>query len=233
MKAGLITYFVIGIILLLVFSILIYFIFPLLFKKIHQRKYSKFQEFPFEMIHAKTQYLPLGRFIVISSSVVMFLTSGFFLSCVSLFPSFLGMAMMVVIFSGIASLGFAATWLIRADIHVKTHLFFFLIFGFGSALLDFSNILALSHFPYEKLALKVTFLSLLILLALMKLVILMNPKLAHWPKLESTMDESGAMSTERPKIFVLAFSEWLLIGLHFISAILGLAFYFISVMPLL
>ena len=233
MKAGLITYFVIGIILLLVFSILIYFIFPLLFKKIHQRKYFKFQEFPFEMIHAKAQYLPLGRFIVISSSVVLFLTSGSFLSCVSLFPSFLGMAMMVVIFSGIASLGFAATWLIRADIHVKTHLFFFLIFGFGSALLDFSNILALSHFPYEKLALKVTFLSLLILLALMKLVILMNPKLAHWPKLESTMDESGAMSTERPKIFVLAFSEWLLIGLHFISAILGLAFYFISVMPLL
>ena len=233
MKAGLTTYFVIGILLLLVFSVLIYFIFPLLFKKLHERKYSKLQEFPFEIIHAKAQYLPLGRFIIIASSVVLFLTSGFFLSCVSLFPSYLGMAVMVVIFAGIASLGYAATWLIRADIHVKAHLFFFLIFGFGSALLDFGNILALSHFPYERVAYKVIFLSLLVLMGLAKLVILLNPKLAHWPKMESSMDESGAMSTSRPKIFVLAFSEWLLVGLHLLSAILSLTFFYISVLPLI
>lgn len=233
MKAALISYFALGTVLLVVLGVLIYFIFPALFKKIHSRKYSKLQEFPFEMIYAKSQYLPLGRFIIILSSAILFLASGFFLSSISLFPSYLGMAVMVVIFAGIASLGYAATWLIRADVHVKTHLFFFLIFGFSSALFDFDNVLALSHFPYERVGIKVLILSILIMLALAKLVVLLNPKLAHWPKMVSTMDESGAMSTVRPKVFVLAFSEWLMILLHFISSILGLVFFFISVLPLI
>lgn len=233
MKAALITYFVLATVLLLVFGLLTYFIFPLLFKRIHSRKYSKLQEFPFEMIHAKSQYLPLGRFIIILSSAILFLASGFFLSSISLFPSYLGMAVMVVVFAGIASLGYAATYLIRADVHVKTHLFFFLIFGFGSALLDFANILALSHFPYERVGIKVMILTILVVTSLAKLVILLNPKLAHWPKMVSTMDENGAMSTQRPKVFVLAFSEWLLILLHYISSILGLVFFFISVLPLI
>ena len=52
-------------------------------------------------------------------------------------------------------------------------------------------------------------------------IILLNPRLKNWAKLEKVVDEDGASSLKRPKPFVLAFSEWLIIFLSVISWLLA------------
>jgi hypothetical protein len=52
--------------------------------------------------------------------------------------------------------------------------------------------------------------------------IMVNPKLANWAKLESSVDESGAIVEKRPKYFVLAFSEWLVVLTGVVSSVLAI-----------
>lgn len=60
-------------------------------------------------------------------------------------------------------------------------------------------------------------------LAIFSLIIIFNPKLKDWYKMNATTSEDGTLSIERPKLFVLAFSEWLTILISFLS---GLIFIF-------
>ena len=57
-------------------------------------------------------------------------------------------------------------------------------------------------------------------IALAVAIILVNPRLKTWAKLEKVVDEDGASSLKRPKPFVLAFSEWIVIFLGVLSYIL-------------
>ncbi len=61
---------------------------------------------------------------------------------------------------------------------------------------------------------------LLFALTLFLFVIIMNPKLSKWTKMDSVTSEDGTISYVRPKFFVLAFSEWILIFSYFVSQIL-------------
>ncbi len=62
------------------------------------------------------------------------------------------------------------------------------------------------------------------LLCLCYLLLAINPRLSTWPKMKVVEEESGA-HLERPRPFVLAFSEWLSLGLEFLLfVIIGVAF---------
>ena len=61
------------------------------------------------------------------------------------------------------------------------------------------------------------------LLTIVMLIIVINPKLANWAKLESQDNGSGEKTYSRGKVFILALSEWLTIA---ISLIGELAFLF-------
>ena len=60
----------------------------------------------------------------------------------------------------------------------------------------------------------------LLMLALLSALLLMNPKMADWARLNSTMNEDGSTYTSRPKEFVLAATEWGLFLLNLLSALL-------------
>ncbi len=61
------------------------------------------------------------------------------------------------------------------------------------------------------------------LLALGMFAVIFNPKLLNWYRLDKETNDDGTISVTRPKIFPLAFSEWLSIAISFLS---GLIFIF-------
>ena len=66
--------------------------------------------------------------------------------------------------------------------------------------------------------------ALFVLAALFDLFVAFNPKLKDWTKLERYTNSDGSISYDRPKVFPLAFSEWLIIFSLFLSE----AIFFIS-----
>lgn len=56
---------------------------------------------------------------------------------------------------------------------------------------------------------------------------LLNPKLSNYAKLEQVSEKDGTLSYQRPKYFVMAFSEWLLTFLSEISFATILIFFYL------
>lgn len=66
--------------------------------------------------------------------------------------------------------------------------------------------------------------------ALISALLLINPKLKDWAKLEKNVGEDGLLSYHRPKRFVLPYSEWTLFFLGiFNDAIALIGFYFLTI----
>ena len=58
------------------------------------------------------------------------------------------------------------------------------------------------------------------LLVISALIVMFNPKITTWYKLESHENEDGSISVKRPKVFILAFSEWLMMLISFLASII-------------
>lgn len=65
----------------------------------------------------------------------------------------------------------------------------------------------------------------LAIISLLTLIIMLNPRLKNWPKLDYENNEDGTQRLKRPKIFILAFSEWLVIFLNVLTQIFILIAY--------
>lgn len=63
------------------------------------------------------------------------------------------------------------------------------------------------------------------ILGLFILAIMVNPRLRDWAKMNSQQNEDGTVVIVRPRIFVLALSEWLVIGLNLLVQIIILVAY--------
>ncbi len=57
------------------------------------------------------------------------------------------------------------------------------------------------------------------ILCLTAIIICLNPKLKYWANLQAEPNEDGSKSFKRPKYFVLAFSEWLMIFIILLNII--------------
>jgi len=94
-------------------------------------------------------------------------------------------------------------------INIKTHLFFdYILFAF--AFLCFVSIGFIDVFIFnnkkDPYYLIIGILSFLISLIL--LILIINPKLKNWAKLDESVNSDGEKIFIRPKFFVLAFTEW-------------------------
>jgi len=63
------------------------------------------------------------------------------------------------------------------------------------------------------------FVGFLFLFALASILLPLNPRLKHWADLEKVAEKDGTISFRRPKVFILALSEWLL----YLFALVGFA----------
>ena len=71
-------------------------------------------------------------------------------------------------------------------------------------------LLSISRKALENKALPLTFAVLSFLFALLSFLPLLNPKLNNYSKMENVTEKDGSSHLERPKYFVMAYSEWIL-----------------------
>ena len=185
-----------------------------------KRMFSILTDFPYEM-------MPKNR----KNYALIFLAGYFLLSLltnVSMFINFYDYAPTItglLIISAFLSLAYAFFNLrihkLTASLE-KSHLGRFFVMGLALILLTSINgIIFINLSRGHKLETLVFVLSIIMfVIALAVAIILVNPRLKTWAKLEKVVDEDGASSLKRPKPFVLAFSEWIVIFLGVLSYIL-------------
>ena len=185
-----------------------------------KRMYSILTDFPYEMTPKNGKNYAL-----------IFLAGYFLLSLltnVSMFINFYDYAPTItglLIISAFLALSYAFFNLrihkLTASLE-KSHLGRFFVMGLTLILLTSINgIIFINLSRGRKLETLVFVLSIVMfVIALAVAIILVNPRLKTWAKLEKVVDEDGASSLKRPKPFVLAFSEWIVIFLGVLSYIL-------------
>lgn len=185
-----------------------------------KRMFSILTDFPYEM-------MPKNR----KNYALIFLAGYFLLSLltnVSMFINFYDYAPTItglLIISAFLALSYAFFNLrihkLTASLE-KSHLGRFFVMGLTLILLaSINGIIFINLSRGRKLETLVFVLSIIMfVIALAVAIILVNPRLKTWAKLEKVVDEDGASSLKRPKPFVLAFSEWIVIFLGVLSCIL-------------
>ena len=185
-----------------------------------KRMFSILTDFPYEM-------MPKNR----KNYALIFLAGYFLLSLltnVSMFINFYDYAPTItglLIISAFLALSYAFFNLrihkLTASLE-KSHLGRFFVMGLALILLaSINGIIFINLSRGHKLETLVFVLSIIMfVIALAVAIILVNPRLKTWAKLEKVVDEDGASSLKRPKPFVLAFSEWIVIFLGVLSYIL-------------
>lgn len=96
--------------------------------------------------------------------------------------------------------------------HLKTHLLIttaMIIFSFATPFgIALSNAI---HFSSTNSAVSLTLSIVAAVICLFIFILIMNPKLSKWANLEQQKSPDGTVTYVRPKFFVLAFTQWLLI----------------------
>ena len=232
MKAVLLVYASLTVLFLVFGFVCFQFLLPKSYDNTHAKRYSRSQMFPAELLDSTEKYTVFARVFIIIVAIVMFLGSGYLLASISLLSSLQVISIFVLMGGVLASFGFAAQLLVNPLNNIRFHVFAFVFFGLMSALYDFGNIIAFTRIPGNS-ALPYILVVLLGLLGLGKIVLLLNPKLMHWAKLDSKMEEDGTMTYSRPKPFVLALTEWIFIYAHLASMAVGVLGALVLILPLL
>ena len=189
------------------------------YKDRNKKKYDFLSSFPFELVQGEVKKSFLSRFFFTAYGVT-YVASSFYILYLNPTLSFLNS---LGILLGIVSLFVFASML--ALIYVpaysfRLHLVSSVVFFAFSILADV--LMGLTYLNLYQAQLSMIALVIMIVnfaLAFFKGLILINPKLAHWTELDSSIGSDGVVTSSRPRPFVLAFSEWLVIFLNAISII--------------
>lgn len=191
------------------------------FHKKQKRPYDFRSDFPFELVQDEEPFFLLGRvFFVLWGS---FDAAGAFylVASISNHSSLLSLSVIFAIIALLRDVVLVALFYIPA-FRFKAH---FLAFVCSCAFTGFlgavgsiicANVRDIIGAP------AILFAILSGVLGLGAILVMINPKLSNWAKLESSVDESGAVTERRPKIFILAFSEWLVLFLGVVLSIVSL-----------
>ncbi|MDY5440852.1 MAG: hypothetical protein SPG64_01335 [Candidatus Enteromonas sp.] len=198
------------------------------FRRAHNgEKYSLLRHFPFEAYENKDKTTQMAHFLSVFGIVLSFLCSLLPLTLTA-FPDFsflLPLSILIAVLSLVEHGSFIALTYIPAY-DFKHHLTLVIVYSGASVLslvitgLSFMN---LGKAYSELNVVGMVLLCLFLLAALGVMLGLFTPKMDSWTKMESTMNEDGSTYTTRPKIFLLAFSEW---GIAIISELfIGIAIF--------
>ena len=106
---------------------------------------------------------------------------------------------------------------------LKAHLILVTVNIALSFLVPFSLAMAasFSYSSYKEVG-QLVFIILPALICIFIFILIMNPKLTKWALLDKKTNPDGSVSYVRPKIFILAFTEWLLFFSSVITEIIAL-----------
>lgn len=215
----------IGIILFASFLVLlfVFFIFYMVtgclsYKNRYKKNYDYLSCFPFEMSDSDDKNSHINKFACIGLAIIVAGSSFFLIYLNPTFSSLNSLGIVIGIITLFTMASFVGLNYIPAYVF-KYHLILSVVFFSLSALLDivigltFFNLY--SYLSMNKLAMTLAIICLVI--ALIKGLILVNPKLSKWTELQSSVGSDGVVTSSRPRPFILAFSEWLTLFLDILS----------------
>ena len=183
------------------------------FKKRFNKEYHLRSHFPYEFNYQ-------GRY---QDNIYGNLLYALFVACIIVFFVFFnsnfnnGYLIFALIAGGITLVSLTALVYIPID-QLRLHMTvaaLALIFSLG---LSFAIVLA-SYNKYKDSGSIPALISLIIsvVVTLIFVILLLNPKLAHWAEMDKETKSDGTVVLVRPKWFVLAYSEWMMFFLYLIS----------------
>ena len=178
----------------------------------HKKKFSFLTDFPYETFEKKRNHLGgLRVFIAFLVSEVL-VSASMFVNFYDASPDLIGLLILSALLTVVMIFLVIRIHTLSAG-REKIHLTRFYLMGLGLVLLSSVNgILFLNLSKGRESETAVLVLSIIqFVLALSVVFILINPRLKDWARLEKVVDEDGGTSLKRPKPFVLAFSEWIII----------------------
>lgn len=186
-----------------------------------EERYSFLTMFPFELFHGTSNLSTFGRWLFYLYAVLDAFAGIFMLLTHEYHEGLTGMAVLYLIVLTLKDVALILVATIPAY-QFKPHIFSFTFFG-GTSVLGavVACILFCNHAGIDP-TLSIVFALLSGLLGLILLGLLLNPKLSHWAELHATVEADGAIVTSRPRPFVLAFTEWLMIFLAGICSVISL-----------
>ena len=206
-------------------SFTIFMVFSMLnYKKRYNVTYNLRNMFPYEFNYETTfKDNLIGNIFLVATSV------GLVLFYVSFFQSMnnFGLPIITMVAGIVASVMMPFVSFVPIKM-IKMHLFVDVVFfimtflsiaSFGLIMLNEYQVFAQT----KSLAMAIVN----FVFALGVFLILMNPKLTHWGDLEEVENSDGTKYYKRPKFFVLAFSEWLIMFFMIASTVLGLITFYL------
>ena len=206
-------------------SFTIFMVFSMLnYKKRYNVTYNLRNMFPYEFNYETTfKDNLIGNIFLVATSV------GLVLFYVSFFQSIgsYGLPIITMVAGIVASvmmpfISFVPIKMIRMHLFVDV-LFFIMTFLTSASF----GLIMLNEYQVFMQAKSLVMAIVNFVFALGVFAILMNPKLTHWGDLEEVENSDGTKYYKRPKYFVLAFSEWLIMFFMIASTILGLITFYL------
>lgn len=199
------------------FLLLFFLMSLLLYRHNKKRSFSFKNEFPYELIDQKK--IKISLLVLFSLAGIGAFSFVFNALDFRILHSFL-----IVIFFAFAFSMFLVLFFYPAS-KPKVHtVFFYLANGFMIFVGIAMSLYFSEHFAHVEingsLVKKIFAFGVPLVLIVYFLLIIINPKLRNWPKLEEVVNKDGSINYVRPRVFVLALSEWLTLA--------GIVFFVVS-----
>ena len=199
-------------------------------RAIFKERYSVLNMFPYELsYHNQGRLLLFYRLFLYVYAAFSLTPALLLISKYFNYPSYLSYLVLIGGIFAISAVSFLTLHIIQAKF-VRLHSL--VVTGyFASSVLSAgaSSIFLINLFISDNGS-KPAFLALGIVVAVLGfliLAIMVNPRLREWAKMNSQQNEDGSVVIVRPRIFVLALSEWLIIFLNLLVQIIILIAYII------
>lgn len=198
------------------------------YQETFKAKFSLLNMFPYELsYHNQGMMIIIYRFflyvyVAFSISPALLMISKYYH-----FPGYVSYLIMVGILFVISAVSLLTLHIIQAK-YVRLHTIVATIFFAVSALTSGAVSIVLINLYISNNYVDIKFLMIGLMEAMLgfaTLLIMLNPRLRNWAQMNSTTDEDGTVVIERPRFFVLAFSEWLVIFINLAVQILLLIAY--------
>jgi hypothetical protein len=201
----------------------------LLAKRSQKKEYDFLSYFPYEFYEdSRGAYLGTRLF----QGLYLLATTGLSLYLLSSFYAYAGLGFSYLIGIAVFSFALGAVELLLTIVtprNPKEHLLLFYLFG-GLLSITVAMMGSFLYALYKKTpasgSVLLLFALILFFLALCAFLVLLNPKLQKWDRLEAQAEKDGTVTFVRPRPFVLAASEWLLIALHLLALLVATFGYF-------
>ena len=183
----------------------------MIYRFVNQKKLSYFNIFPYEILENADHKLSLPYRIILAiycgfgvAPLILVFTSF------SSWGNLIYLAIIIAILIFISALCYLGLVFLPAKFIRQHTLLASLYFIFNiliSALLGLLGFLL--YFSFNTSIAHLIFACLSVILAVISLIFIFNPKLKNWANLSKETNEKGEVSIVRPKYFPLAYTEWL------------------------